>query len=199
MTAPYTINTTIPAGSHTPAQDYSGMQVNYANINGFLGVDHTAPGTSTQAGQHDKVRLTSRYTASAQTDPQSLIYSGIGSINSTTSQLFFLNSNTTGDISSTNPGFLLNAIRGFGCFTISADTLTPTFLLNCTASRTDAGVYGITMTNGSVVTNTFAVLVSCNIIGSYVITGNGTFNILTGLTTSSQFDAVNVSFAVLQW
>lgn len=57
MSAPYTINTTIPAANHTPANDQPDMQLNYANINGFLGVDHTAPGSNLNAGMHQQVRF----------------------------------------------------------------------------------------------------------------------------------------------
>jgi len=52
MTFPININ--IPAAKNTPAQDQPEMQKNYANIAGFLAVDHTAPG-SFDAGTHTHV------------------------------------------------------------------------------------------------------------------------------------------------
>jgi len=52
MTFPININ--IPAAKNTPAQDQPEMQKNYANIAGFLAVDHTAAG-SINAGTHTHV------------------------------------------------------------------------------------------------------------------------------------------------
>ena len=55
MSFPYPINITIPATGNYPGNDQPGMQTNYANINGFLGVDHVPPGTNPGAGQHNQV------------------------------------------------------------------------------------------------------------------------------------------------
>lgn len=53
----YPINTTIPAAKNTPAQDQPKMQTNFANIAGFLAVNHTAPGTDDTAGTHTLVQF----------------------------------------------------------------------------------------------------------------------------------------------
>lgn len=57
MTAPYPINVNIPNAPNNPADDQPIMKQNYANISGFLAVDHSAPGTATTAGIHNQVRL----------------------------------------------------------------------------------------------------------------------------------------------
>jgi len=57
MSSPYSINTTIPAAKNTPAQDQPKMQTNFANIAGFLAVNHTAPGTDDTAGTHTLVEF----------------------------------------------------------------------------------------------------------------------------------------------
>ena len=53
----YPIYTTIPAAKNTPAQDQPKMQTNFANIAGFLAVNHTAPGTDNTAGTHTLVQF----------------------------------------------------------------------------------------------------------------------------------------------
>lgn len=53
----FPINTGIPAANNDPADDQPIMQQNFANISGFLSVDHVAPGTSLTAGYHQQVHL----------------------------------------------------------------------------------------------------------------------------------------------
>lgn len=65
MSSPYSINTAIPAAKNTPAQDQPEMQKNFANIAGFLAVDHTAPGTANIAGTHTHVTFPNNVVPSA--------------------------------------------------------------------------------------------------------------------------------------
>ena len=52
----FPINTGIPAAPNNPADDQPIMRQNYANISGFLAVDHVAPGTIND-GYHQQVHL----------------------------------------------------------------------------------------------------------------------------------------------
>lgn len=52
----FPINTAIPNLPNNPVNDVPLMQTNFANISGFLGVDHVAPG-ATNAGIHQQVHL----------------------------------------------------------------------------------------------------------------------------------------------
>lgn len=52
----FPINTGIPAAGNDPADDQPEMLKNFNNINGFLSVDHIAPGT-TNNGYHQQVHL----------------------------------------------------------------------------------------------------------------------------------------------
>lgn len=69
MTFPYPINTSIPATGHFPGNDQPLMQVNFANINGYLGVDHVLPNTNPGAGFHKQVTFNSANPPSVPTVP----------------------------------------------------------------------------------------------------------------------------------
>ena len=52
----FPINTGIPAAPNNPADDQPIMRQNYANISGFLAIDHVAPG-AVNDGYHQQVHL----------------------------------------------------------------------------------------------------------------------------------------------
>lgn len=56
MSAPFPIDTTIPAAPNDPADDQPKMQTNFANIDGYLTVDHIEPGEM-NAGYHSQVHM----------------------------------------------------------------------------------------------------------------------------------------------
>lgn len=85
MTFP--INTTIPAAGNDPSIDQQPMQTNFANINSYLGVDHTTPGTNPGDGQHKQVTFHSNQAAPSIANG----VSGIFANSATGSQLFFQN------------------------------------------------------------------------------------------------------------
>lgn len=64
----FPINTTIPAANNNPSNDQPIMQQNFANISGFLSVDHQDPGSSPitgTAGQHKQVNFSVNQSAPA--------------------------------------------------------------------------------------------------------------------------------------
>jgi len=88
----FPINTTIPAASHYPGNDQPGMQQNFLNINGFLGVDHVSPG-ATNDGYHKVIHqppqgsdpgsiagIGQLYTKTLSSDQQLFFESGLGVI-----------------------------------------------------------------------------------------------------------------------
>lgn len=81
MTAPYPINVNIPNAPNNPADDQPIMKQNYANISGFLAVDHIAPGTATTAGIHNQVRLPNK-TAPGFAPGAGVLFANLGNGNS---------------------------------------------------------------------------------------------------------------------
>lgn len=83
----FPINVNIPDAPNDPADDQPRMKANYANISGFLSVDHVAPGT-TGDGFHKVVTFNSNnvpafpltkgvlFTNNAPTIPQLFYYTG---------------------------------------------------------------------------------------------------------------------------
>lgn len=88
MTFP--INTTIPAAGNNPSNDQQPMQTNFANINSYLGIDHTTPGTNPGDGQHKQVTFHLNQAAPSFANGVSGLYANLVS---SASQLFFQNSN----------------------------------------------------------------------------------------------------------
>ncbi len=72
----FPINTSIPAAGNDPADDQPEMQSNFANISGYLQVDHTNP-NATGAGQHDQVTFNSNNVPSVPTALVGGNYQGI--------------------------------------------------------------------------------------------------------------------------
>jgi hypothetical protein len=149
MTFP--INTAIPAAGNNPSADQPPMQVNFANIAGFLGVDLTAPGTA-GAGQHNQVTFTINQSAPSIASGVSGLYSNsVPGILGTLATLFFQNSskifrlsnlalasNTTfTNATGTNWGFTSpwGFIFNFGQLTLSSSPATLTFAVPMTNAQ----------------------------------------------------------------
>jgi len=92
MTFPYPIDTTIPATNNFPGNDQPGMKTNFANINGYLTVDHVEPGTNPGAGFHEQVTIFGNNSQSAPTGQNSVIYTILGTADNTHNQLIWQNS-----------------------------------------------------------------------------------------------------------
>jgi hypothetical protein len=105
MTFP--INTNIPNAQNYPGNDQPGMRTNYANISGFLSVDHVAPG-SLSAGYHQIIHLNTQLADPAMITGVQQIYSKNVTVNAVTdTQLFSMTgkggiSQLTGDSSGGN-------------------------------------------------------------------------------------------------
>lgn len=95
MTFP--INTTVPASGNNPSNDQQPMQTNFANLNSYLGVDHTPPGTNPGDGQHNQVTFHKNQAAPSFANGVSGLYANLVS---SASQLFF--QNTSGSVQLTN-------------------------------------------------------------------------------------------------
>jgi hypothetical protein len=114
----YPIDFTIPAANSNPSNDQPKMQKNFQNINGFLSVDHVAPG-SVGDGFHKEVTLyTLNPPASAPAGTTSVVFSDEGTA-STVPQLYFQNSNSI---------FQISPIRAFGVIQFLNLTSAPVFL-----------------------------------------------------------------------
>ena len=134
MTFPFSIDVNIPAANDNPAADQPIMQTNYANIAGFLAVDHVPAGTnqsSNKAAYHKQITFSKQSStdyvpAAAPTDPLSIAFtaqannaafSGIVSNPSITQvQPFFWNANAP---------YLLNAVKAFGLLQLDITPLNP--------------------------------------------------------------------------
>ena len=101
MTFP--INTTIPAAGNDPSIDQQPMQTNFANINSYLGIDHTTPGTNPGDGQHNQVTFHINQAAPSMANA----VSGLFANSATGSQLFF--QNASGILQITNSSLLATA------------------------------------------------------------------------------------------
>lgn len=103
----FPIDTNIPAAANNPSVDQPGMQTNYANISGFLGVDHTAPGSSPGAGQHNQVTFNLNQSAPSITNGVAGEYVNLfAGMFGNLSTLFFQNG--TQNLNLTNIGLTFN-------------------------------------------------------------------------------------------
>lgn len=94
----YPINTNIPAANNYPGDDQPIMQQNFANINGYVQVDHTNP-AAVGAGEHKQVTFFSNNTPAVPTSPPVLFTSlqdGAGNaLPGALPQLFFYSGSAT--------------------------------------------------------------------------------------------------------
>jgi hypothetical protein len=142
VTAPFFINTTIPAPNNYPGDDQPIMTINTANTVGFLKVDHVAPGAA-GAGFHQQVTFASPPPVlpilpgnpGAIADPASIEYTNNGVAITTTPQLYWQNSQQV---------YPLSALKAFGLFSTVASG--PATLLNswnvATVTLTGTDPYG---------------------------------------------------------
>ena len=84
----FPINTTIPATGNNPSVDQQPMQTNFANINSYLSIDHTTPGTNPGDGQHNQVTFHLNQAAPSIANGVSGLFANLSG---GSSQLFFQN------------------------------------------------------------------------------------------------------------
>ena len=94
----FPIDGTTPAQNNAPAQDQPKMQTNFANIKGYLNVDHVLAGDE-NAGFHKLVRLNAPISTPSVSGQVSAIYSKTVS---GTNQLFYYNGTTDYPLSGGN-------------------------------------------------------------------------------------------------
>lgn len=159
MTFPIDVN--IPSTNNDPADDQPLIMQNFANINGYLQVDHTNP-AALGAGQHEQVTFNNKNIPGIQTDPTSTLYTDSGSASSV-SQLLYKNQNATLPVS---------AVRAFGVFAAPVATGAITALNEYNIASAAAGVAGSV--------TTYQITLIAN-----VITGNNAVVLITLDTTTS--------------
>ena len=190
MTFPIDVN--IPAANNDPADDQPLIQQNFANINGYLQVDHTNP-AAIGAGQHEQVTFNDKNIPGVQTDPTSTLYTDSGSASSI-SQLLYKNQNITLPVS---------ALRAFGVFASTA-VIGPLTMLNeynvssAATTNNSPRTFQINLTTNAVSSNNAVVLINA----SYSLTPpNINYSLAGGVLTLTvtSGNAGLINFAVLQF
>ena len=199
----YPIDVNIPQVNDDPAFDCPLINGNFVNINGYLSVDHVAPG-ATGDGHHEQVTYQAENIPGAPpVDPVSISFTAnannitqVTGSASTVAQNFYQNASAV---------FPLSAIRAYGYFVtpnhaIASGSITMLNSFNVVSATyvTLVGGYVITITlsPGAVVGNNAGVFVG-GVGGSGGVggvTGGTTLSLLISGTTAN----LGVSFQVLQ-
>ncbi len=200
---PITYYNNIPDAPNDPSADQPKMQTNTNSTDAIIAIDHYTFADN-PSGFHKQVNfpVKNAAVAPAGTDA-SILYTAAGTA-AVNPQLNFVN----------NLGlFPLSCVRAWGYISGgAAPTIISSQSVNVAsvtraAGPTGVGQYTITLTANAVSSNRFAVLVtgtitanlSLGVIGGYVITGVGTFQInFSKLNGSATADPTNFSFIVLQ-
>lgn len=149
----FSIDVTIPNAPNDPSDDQPKMKQNYANISGFLTVDHVDPGAPGN-GFHKQVTYFTENTPAVPLDPTSVSFTAnatlllpIATSSATTiAQEFFRNANGI---------FPISCIRAFGSFVTTGvvGPITVSNGFNVNGISFLAGVYDVTLeptsTNGN--------------------------------------------------
>lgn len=189
-----TYNLDIPDGPNNPSDDQPLMKVNTNAVNTILNVDHIGFNDN-DGGLHQQVTFNDKNAAGAQTDPESVLYTGSGTASSV-SQLLYRNQNGI---------FQISAIRAWGYVNGATGAIINSQSYNVSSVvRNSAGYYSITLTANSVSSADFAVFACCTrsaanagLTPNYTITGATTFDLRT-LLASSAVDCSSFTFAVIQ-
>lgn len=210
MTFPYPINTQIPNAPNDPADDQPEMKKNYANIAGFLQVDHVAAGTNPGAGYHKQVRFFSPNIPAAIGNPTESV--------AFTANAAALGGNAQGTAStivqefyrSQSGIFPVVAIKAFAYITVvlgpnpTLQTRSNTFNVT-SVNRTTSGNYQVVLATSATNSNNYSILCTASstipVIVNTLITGVATFDISFNRVvggTIALFDPITFSFAVLQ-
>lgn len=174
----FIFNDAIPDAANNPSFDQPDMKTNNISTNGILAIDHVSFNTNF-GGNHLQVHLSQFSTSNAVVNGNltegSVVYSAAGVADPAHAQLNFKTDNGT---------FLLSGIRAFASVD-SAGVIIATQSSNiASVVRNSAGIFTITLTANAVTSDKFLIFISSRqaangnpIIGNYVITGIGTFQL----------------------
>ena len=195
----------IPNAPDNPSFDQPLMQTNSQSLNTIIGVDHLTfrqaqgGGPNVSDGQHKQVTFANKFVPIfTPTDPLSIAYTNSGTA-STVSQMFY---------SSANGIFQVSPIKAWA-YCSTAGVISSQSVNVATVARLGGfpiGVFAITLTTNAVTTNNFAVLLSSTTsgtsnrpVGTYQISGIGTFNLAFRDGSSGNLvDPTSFSFLVMQ-
>lgn len=169
----FTFNTGVPATANNPSVDQPDMLTNNVSADGILAVDHISFNTA-GGGQHKQVTFNNKNAPVAQTDPQSVLYTGSGTASSM-SQLLYRNQNGI---------FEISAIRAWGLATPAGISASQSVNI-ASVARTGgfpAGNFTVTMTANAVSSSSYAVLVS-----AWDSAANGALLISWAILSATQF------------
>lgn len=186
-------NTSIPATGHTPAEDYTEIQTNFAQIQTSFSVDHVPLANGTNEGNHEQVTMPVRSDPSAPTS-KGILYTK--TVNSR-SELFY-----RGDGTGVVP---ISCVRAFGEFDGTTGTLSNSF--NATVMRNAIGKYTVTFITNMPDAN-YGVLLSASGVAtvSEFYTANYRNNGTTSFDIEARrfagnaiaFDPTSISFVVIK-
>ena len=188
----YPIYTNIPAANNDPADDQPLMQINNANIAGYLGIDHVAPGALGD-GFHQHVTYYNKFPPVAPIIGQVAIgYTNVGIANAAVPENFYTNASGT---------FPLSCVKAFGSFDTQAPGAVP--LINgyniTSITGTTATHYDVVTTAGAISGNNVVIFATCSTTATGILTGyafvNPTLGINVALATPN---GRRINFAILQ-
>lgn len=184
----FSYNDNIPNGPHNPTVDQPDMLINTQSIDGILAIDHVSFNAS-NGGTHLQATFSSKNTPSAQTDPQSVLYTGNGAA-STVAELFYRNQSGT---------LLISAVKAFGTFTTISGTgnvaISNAYNVTTPIVVASSGIYPVILTSNVTTGNNVTVFVmSATTSGT-----QPTYSFSTGTLTINMGGAGReIHFVVLQ-
>ena len=203
MSFPYPINTGIPFGTNNPADDVTPMRTNYANINGYLGVDHITPGSSGaggNAGFHKQVTYnTENIPGGVPVNPSSIAFTA--NATSLTTQVVVppATTNAQNFYQNANGIFPLSAVRAFGYLTIGGTQLDPTITIENAFNVASATVETFLNPNVQFTINLVPGALSSDNCAAFSAGATGSPVFSSGVWTGRvSFSVGFVSFVVLQ-
>lgn len=193
----FTYNNAVPDPNNDPSNDVTPMLSNAIKIAEIWDVDHVGFNVD-EGGTHLQTTFSSKNAAAAQTDPQSILYTGNGTA-STVADLFYRNQNGT---------FRPNILKAAGRIRLrngaGADTVISGYnVVSATQGATSASQTGITITlsTNAVVGATAIPVVSLELAGivGWVVSSSIAGNVLSlNIFRSSLGTDVFINFAILQ-
>lgn len=185
----YPIDTTIPAANNNPSADQPKMQTNFNNINGYVSVDHVAPGVSGN-GFHKFVTYNAFAAPGAIVDPVAVTYTAAGQANTAHAQEYFKNSQGV---------FPTSAIRAVAAFTTlsAAGNIVPSNYSNINNPIVSTGTNGrtltITLSSATIVnSDNIAVFVNSSDFMNYSWTFTNPTLVITAQSSSPPIAKVSV-------
>lgn len=190
----YTYSRDFPAGDRTPAEQRTTLTTNTNSVDSLVNVDLYGFNNN-NGGLHQQVTLPANNTPGAQTGLSSVVYSGPGTADPASSQLFYRNSLAI---------FPLSLFKAFGLITGTA--LTNSYNITSVTNGI-LGQYDVTM-SVMLPGSAFAVIAlpgvlsgggNPNVTISFRITGPNSFILYTQDTSANTpINVSNFTFVVLQ-